>query len=365
VCLVSALLWASSVLAQTSAARARVRWQRAAPAGVLELARGWLGPIQVTGPRASSLRLAPVLTLDLLALHEHPGRLRSSASHSLWTGRYGPVRQHRWAELVWSSDSCERGAPYEADTRAIAAWPLAELGRPAAAGLPWSSPDVSPTWLLDAAGPPNTDPSIRILEPEDKPCPVWLEPRPVTITRLGREWDRFRLLDCRGRVTADALDRLSVMVRPPDAERPSLPLPLEPDEQAVHTGEWLPRVRMVHPRLVWLVQQIANAFPGRTLHIVSGYRPEARPSSLHHRGRALDLFVQGMANERLFGFCRRLSDVGCGYYPNSSFVHVDIRPPGTGHVLWVDTARPGERSRYVDGWPGVVGAAAVQGSGDE
>jgi len=46
--------------------------------------------------------------------------------------------------------------------------------------------------------------------------------------------------------------------------------------------------------------------------------------------------------------------VGCGYYPNGSFVHVDVRPYATGRVVWVDASRPGEPSRYVDGWPAVV-----------
>jgi hypothetical protein len=56
----------------------------------------------------------------------------------------------------------------------------------------------------------------------------------------------------------------------------------------------------------------------------------------------------------VFRFCRTLRDVGCGYYPNGTFVHVDVRPWGSPRVRWVDAARPGEPSRYVDGWPGIV-----------
>jgi hypothetical protein len=41
--------------------------------------------------------------------------------------------------------------------------------------------------------------------------------------------------------------------------------------------------------------------------------------------------VQGIPNAALFSFCRTLDDVGCGFYPNSKFVHVDVRKPGTGH----------------------------------
>jgi hypothetical protein len=50
-------------------------------------------------------------------------------------------------------------------------------------------------------------------------------------------------------------------------------------------------------------------------------------------------------------FCRGLRDTGCGYYPNSSFVHFDVRPGGTGHVYWIDASGPGEAARYVSSWP--------------
>ena len=49
-----------------------------------------------------------------------------------------------------------------------------------------------------------------------------------------------------------------------------------------------------------------------------------------------------------------LRDVGCGYYPNSKFVHIDVRPYGTDRVLWVDDSLPGTPSHYLDGYPGVL-----------
>jgi hypothetical protein len=58
--------------------------------------------------------------------------------------------------------------------------------------------------------------------------------------------------------------------------------------------------------------------------------------------------------EAVFAVCRRLRDVGCGYYPENRFIHLDVRAYGTGHVAWVDASKPGEPSRYVDGWPGVL-----------
>ena len=41
-------------------------------------------------------------------------------------------------------------------------------------------------------------------------------------------------------------------------------------------------------------------------------------------------------------YLRTLSDVGVGYYPNSSFVHLDVRDTNT---YWVDYAGPGEAPR--------------------
>jgi hypothetical protein len=63
------------------------------------------------------------------------------------------------------------------------------------------------------------------------------------------------------------------------------------------------------------------------------------------------LRVTGVSNEELVAFCKTLSDTGCGYYPNSSFVHVDVRLPGTGSVSWIDASGPGEPPRYVTQWP--------------
>jgi hypothetical protein len=42
-------------------------------------------------------------------------------------------------------------------------------------------------------------------------------------------------------------------------------------------------------------------------------------------------------------FCRTLRNAGCGYYPNSTFVHMDVRDT---KAFWVDLSRPGEPPRY-------------------
>src|SRR5262249_36429710 len=38
--------------------------------------------------------------------------------------------------------------------------------------------------------------------------------------------------------------------------------------------------------------------------------------------------------------------VGVGYYPNSDFVHLDVRPAGKKSAYWVDYSAPGQRAIY-------------------
>jgi hypothetical protein len=232
-----------------------------------------------------------------------------------------------------------------------------ELAAPVPAAAPRGI-ELLPTWMLEVA--PRPGPELFNVSPV-KVCPSWQRARKVTLLRWGAERDSFKLIECDGSVAPEALDRLSVIARPPGTPHPGLPLPPEPTTSA--GGEWLPRVKMVHPRLVWLVNTIAGAFPGRPLYVVSGYRPEDH-GGFHRRGRALDLFVFGVPNEELFRFCRTLHDVACGFYPNNKFVHVDVRAFGTGHPLWIDVAKPNERSRYVDAWPGVIESGALLWPGE-
>ena len=103
----------------------------------------------------------------------------------------------------------------------------------------------------------------------------------------------------------------------------------------------------INPRLVTLLGMVSNRFGGRTIEVVSGYRPyssrQYTPHSNHNVGRAIDFRVVGVPNEVVRDYCRTFRDVGVGYYPNSSFVHLDVR---TERTYWVDYSRPGERPRY-------------------
>ncbi len=95
--------------------------------------------------------------------------------------------------------------------------------------------------------------------------------------------------------------------------------------------------------LIRLIASISDKFGGRELRIVSGYRTKSFvAASQHKKGRALDFSIPGIPNEVLRDYLRTLDDVGVGYYPNSSFVHLDVRGYNS---YWIDYAGPGEAPR--------------------
>lgn len=107
------------------------------------------------------------------------------------------------------------------------------------------------------------------------------------------------------------------------------------------------RSQNVHPRLIDMLQRVAERFPGSAFEIVSGYRPKKRGQRLsrHNRGRALDFRLQGVENDDLYDYIKDLPNVGAGYYPNSVFVHLDIRGK---NAQWVDISKPGQPAIYLD-----------------
>jgi uncharacterized protein YcbK (DUF882 family)/LysM repeat protein len=97
-------------------------------------------------------------------------------------------------------------------------------------------------------------------------------------------------------------------------------------------------------RLIRLLVKVSDTFGGRPLHIVSGFRENSYSrASKHKRGQACDFSVEGVPNDALRDYLLTLGQVGVGYYPNSSFVHLDVRPVST---QWVDRSSPGERPEY-------------------
>lgn len=99
-------------------------------------------------------------------------------------------------------------------------------------------------------------------------------------------------------------------------------------------------------RLELAIDHFRKATEPARLVLVSGYRPRSL-GSYHASGRALDFRIDGVENAAFIAFCKTLPDTGCGYYPNSGFVHMDVREARTGHVAWTDVSHPGEAPRYV------------------
>jgi hypothetical protein len=181
----------------------------------------------------------------------------------------------------------------------------------------------------------------------------------VEIAR-GSETESLELVTCDGAVAPLAVEKVSILVRPGGAARPTTPI----EELAKKKGAELARgIKRVDPKLVMRMAQIVEHFAKAAaggpvkMEIVSGYRPTSS-GSLHASGKAVDFRLEGAKNEDIVAFCRTLNDTGCGFYPNSSFVHIDVRDPGAGHVSWIDASGPGEPPRYVSQWPEPAGGAA-------
>jgi len=269
-----------------------------------------------------------------------PGPLMAPASGESWLGGVFERRRRFRLDPASMSPLLERyERPWENHTPEWRAFFRGRYGFQ-------NTPLVTLTWRLGEAFAPSDLPVAFA-----RPCPRWKAPKPLTIARYSDETERLALFDCDGGIAPDVLDRLSTLARAPDSPLPALPLPELPLEG--NPGEWVPGVKLLDPRVVWLLGEIQAAFPTHTVVIMSGYRPHAH-TSFHQHGKALDLYVQGVPNEELFALCRTLHDVGCGYYPNNRFVHLDVRPFGSAKATWVDISEPGAPSIYVDGWPGVL-----------
>lgn len=97
-------------------------------------------------------------------------------------------------------------------------------------------------------------------------------------------------------------------------------------------------------RLISLLVKVSDHFGGRPIEVVSGFRPGKGGShSKHNSGSAIDFHIPGVRNEELRDFVRGFEKVGVGYYPNSGFVHLDVRPAS---FSWTDTSKPGESAKY-------------------
>jgi hypothetical protein len=168
------------------------------------------------------------------------------------------------------------------------------------------------------------------LDPKKKPPCL---KAPIDVAR-GTDQVRLSLAKCDGTILETASETMSVLLRPGGA----------PSGKGTHID-----TRLLE-RFDAIVGHFAKTGVTTKIEVISGYRPSSA-GSYHASGRAMDFRMEGVKNEELVAFCKTLEDTGCGYYPNSSFVHVDVRDPGTGHVAWIDASGPGEAPEYVASWP--------------
>jgi hypothetical protein len=195
--------------------------------------------------------------------------------------------------------------------------------------------------------------TARVVKPEaDQGKPRKCLKMPVEVT-TGAESATFALAKCDGGAAPLGVVELSILARPPSAPKPKEPL----EALDKKTGDDVaPGVRRLDSRLLERLELAVDRFrkdskdaPARVI-LVSGYRPRSA-HSYHQLGRALDFRIDGVTNEALVAFCKTLPDTGCGYYPNSLFVHMDVRNARTGHITWIDISGPGEAPKYVSQWP--------------
>jgi len=98
-------------------------------------------------------------------------------------------------------------------------------------------------------------------------------------------------------------------------------------------------------RLLRLIVDVSNTFGGRPIHVVSGYRTTSFfRDSRHKTSQAVDFAIVGVPNPVARDYLLTLDSVGVGFYPNSTFLHLDVRPHST---RWIDYAGPGEAPRKV------------------
>jgi uncharacterized protein YcbK (DUF882 family) len=134
-----------------------------------------------------------------------------------------------------------------------------------------------------------------------------------------------QLVDTRGRVRPEAQKQLARFLRPKN----------------------LTKMHAPDRRLLGLLAKVSDYFGGRTIHVVSGYRivgGYTKHQSRHVAGAAIDLHVDGVPNRVLRDRLRLFDDVGVGFYPNSTFVHFDVRDQ---NAFWVDVSKPGQKPDYL------------------
>lgn len=98
-----------------------------------------------------------------------------------------------------------------------------------------------------------------------------------------------------------------------------------------------------------MLADLADRYEGKTIDFVSAHRAARGESwtSPHRAARALDFRIKGVPLREVRDYLwRKYSEVGIGWYPAESFIHMDSRP-GKGDTAW--TYQNG-KNRYHPYW---------------
>jgi uncharacterized protein YcbK (DUF882 family) len=203
---------------------------------------------------------------------------------------------------------CGSGA--RAQTTADAGTAAADVGRPDAAGAPQS---VKRSHYAENVRKWHELPPHTPIERDAQGRPKLVLYGINTRERLSVESQA----DSGGFAEAD-LDRVSELFRDPKSAK-SIP---------------------ISPALLDVVYRIQRHFSAPEIRFVSAYRsPKGAHASHHAKGEALDLIVPGASDVAVAVYARTLGTCGVGLYPNSGFVHVDVRASA---YSWVDRSGPGQ-----------------------
>jgi len=186
---------------------------------------------------------------------------------------------------------------------------------------------VKPTTARPPIGKRPTIPAKKTVIRQVKKKPP--RPKVIELYHVNRkETLKLRFVDDRGRPVRDMQKRANRFFR------------------CHHTGT----TGRMNPRLMRLLFETGRHWPGQRLEVVSGYRHPTvakNPRSPHMKGLAADFRVVGVKNTDLRDYLRRaFPKTGVGYYPNSSFVHLDVRQGQS--AFWIDYSGPGENALYSD-----------------
>ena len=198
--------------------------------------------------------------------------------------------------------------------------PLPTVKKPAAPAA------TRPTTTKAPTGKRPTIPARRtVIKAVKKPA----RPKVIELLQVNtKETLKLRFTDDRGRPVRDLQKRANRFFR------------------CHHTGT----VGRMNSRLLRLLFETGRHWPGQRLEVVSGYRHPTvakNPRSPHMKGLACDFRVVGVKNTDLRDYLRRaFPKTGVGYYPNSSFVHLDVRQGPS--AFWIDYSGPGENALYSD-----------------